>query len=83
MLNYSIKLGDEYIKKDVVVWGEKYLSPDLSFISGVTSQDYHLEKQAQIEASINGKSDLLNIECENVKREGYVVVKGKTWLSRP
>ena len=79
MLNYSIKLGDEYIKKDVVVWGEKYLSPDLSFISGVTSQDYHLEKQAQIEASINGKSDLLNIECENVKREGYVVVKGKRY----
>ena len=83
MLNYSIKLGDEYIKKDVVVWGEKYLSPDLSFISGVTSQDYHLEKQTQIEASINGKSDLLNIECENVRREGYVIVKGKRYDASP
>ena len=62
MLNYSIKLGDKYLKKDKVVWGEKYLSPDLSFVTGVTSQDYHLDKLTQIETSINGKTDLLNIE---------------------
>ena len=79
MLNYSVKLGDIYIKKSEVVWGEKYLSPDLSFVSGVTSQDYHLETLTTIEASINGKTDLLGIECENVTREGYVVVKGKKY----
>jgi uncharacterized protein (UPF0248 family) len=79
MLNYSIKLGDKYLKKDKVVWGEKYLSPDLSFVTGVTSQDYHLDKLTQIEASINGKADLLNIECENVTREGYIVVRGKKY----
>ena len=79
MLNYSIKLGDKYLKKDKVVWSERYLSPDLSFVTGVTSQDYHLDKLTQIEASINGKADLLNIECENVTREGYIVVRGKKY----
>ena len=79
MLSYSVKLSNENIKKDEVVWGEKYLSPDLSFVSGVTSQDYHLEKLTQIEATINNKSDVLNIQCENVIREGYIVVKGKKY----
>ena len=79
MLSYSVKLSGDNIKKDEVVWGEKYLSPDLSFVTGVTSQDYHLEKINQIEASINSKSDVLFIQSENVTREGYVVVKGKKY----
>ena len=79
MLSYSVKLNDNNIKKDEVVWGEKYLSPDLLFVTGVTSQDYHLEKLNQIEATIDNKSDILNIQAENVTREGYVIVKGKKY----
>ena len=44
MLRYEIKLTDDNFKQEELVWGEKYLAPDLSFVSGVTSQDYHLEK---------------------------------------
>ena len=55
MLSYKVKLNGSYINKDEVVWGERYLSPDLSFVSGVTSQDYHLEGLTKIEASMDGK----------------------------
>ena len=79
MLNYKVKLSNGIVERKEVVWGEKYLSPDLSFASGVTSQDYHLEKLTKIEASMEGKSDLLNIEAENVTREGYVIVNGKKY----
>ena len=51
MLKYSIKISNGDIRQEGIVWGEKYLSPDLSFVSGVTSQDYHLEKFKQISVS--------------------------------
>lgn len=44
MLRYTVKLEEENIKRDEIVWSEKYVSPDLSFVSGVTSQKYHLSE---------------------------------------
>ena len=77
MLSYSIKLDDKSIQRDELVWSEKYLAPDLSFVSGVTSQDYHLEKKKQIAFSIGNdtNADALNISCNNVTRNGYIVGK--------
>lgn len=81
MLTYSIKLDDRSIHRDELVWGEKYLAPDLSFVSGVTSQDYHLERKNQIAFSIGNdtNADALNISCNNVTRNGYIVIKDKTY----
>ena len=82
MLKYSIKLSGNDIKQEAVDWGEKYLSPDLSFVSGVTSQDYHLEKFKNIAVSnsISHTSNIvLPIETKNVTREGFIVIKGKKY----
>ena len=81
MLNYSVKLGESNIKKDEIVWGEKYLSPDLSFVSGVTDQIYHLDKDMYVSASIGKNSNFsrLSVESTNVTRNGFIVVKGKQY----
>ena len=44
MLKYEVKLGKDNFKQRELEWSEKYLAPDLSFISGVTDTAYHLEK---------------------------------------
>ena len=82
MLKYNIKISDFGIKQDEIVWGEKYLSPDLSFVSGVTSQEYHLEKTKNISATntiCHTPNSILPIETENVTREGFIVIKGKKY----
>ena len=82
MLKYSIRLTDDNIKQEEIVWGEKYLAPDLSFVSGVASQDYHLEKMTMIPSSnsiSHTPNSVLPIETENVTREGFVVIEGKEY----
>ena len=81
MLSYSVKLGESNIKRDKIVWSEKYLSPDLSFVSGVTDQIYHLDKDMYVSASIGKDSNFsrLSVESTNVTRNGFVVVKGKKY----
>lgn len=81
MLTYNVLIGDDNIKREELVWREKYVSPDLSFVTGVTSQEYHIDKSEYISASIGNDSNFsrLNIECENVTRNGYVVVKAKKY----
>ena len=82
MLKYSIKLTNDNIKQEEVVWREKYLAPSLSFVSGVTSQDYHLEKQDRIAASntiSHTPNSVLFIETENVTRQGFIVIKDKEY----
>lgn len=81
MLKYSIKLTDDNFKQDELVWGEKYLDPNLSFVSGVTDASNHLEKYDKINASnslINSNA-VVSVETENVRREGYVIIKGKKY----
>ena len=82
MLKYSIKLSDGSIKQNELVWMEKYLSLDLSFITGTTSQDYHLEKFNRIAVSntySHTPTTILPLETENVTRQGYVVVENKEY----
>ena len=82
MLKYNIKLTDDSIKQEKVVWSEKYLAPDLSFVTGVTSQDYHLEKFNRLPL-VNSLIDNFNssalLDTENVSRQGYVLISGKTY----
>ena len=78
MLKYDIKLTNKDLDKEVMVWGEKYLSPDLSFVSGVTAQAYHLFGKDTIEANNRMFSSLdgyLDMETENTTRTGFVVAK--------
>lgn len=81
MLKYKFKVSTDGIGQEELVWREKYLSPDLSFISGVTSTDYHLNTYDRITV----KNDNYNIQSSYkiqtkiVTRQGYVVVKKKPY----
>jgi len=81
MLRYEIKLGSDDIRREVMEWKEKYLSPDLSYITGVTDSDYHIEKFSRLPAtnSIINSDISLELECNNVIRQGYIIVKGKEY----
>lgn len=81
MLRYDIKLGNDDIKKEEMVWREKYLSLDLSYITGVTNADYHIEKFPRLQASnsIINSDTALSLECYNVIRQGYIIVKEKEY----
>ena len=82
MLKYEVKLNDNNIKREKMVWVEKYLSPNLSYVTGVTSSSYHLEKFTKLASTnsiINSYSSLNISECENVKRQGYIVIVGKEY----
>ena len=81
MLNYSIKLGRDNFRRGELVWGEKYLAPDLSFISGVTSQSNHIDKKDSIAYSIGNEtnSGFLLLSCENVTRNGYIKIVNKVY----
>ena len=81
MLRYEIKLSDDSIRREKMVWREKYLSPNLSCITGVTDPSYHLEKFNKLAStnSIINIDSALNLECRNVKRQGYIIVKEKEY----
>ena len=81
MLRYDVRLNGNSFKRNELVWGEKYLSPDLSYIAGTTSPSNHLEMFTHLAASnsINNMDNTLSVEATNVIREGYVVVSGKTY----
>lgn len=82
MLKYEIKLTDDNFKQDILVWHEKYLAPDLSFVSGVTSQAYHLEKFDSLPLTntlIDNMNASANLETENVTRQGYVIIRNKPY----
>lgn len=85
MLKYEIQLTDKEIKREEIKkedLSEKYLAPNLSFVSGVTSPLYHLEKYNLIQTSnplTHTPDTLLPIKTENVNRQGYVVIQGKSY----
>ena len=81
MLTYSIKLDDNNLKRGKLDWGEKFVSPDLSFVSGVTSQHYHIDADDYISASIGVDTNFsrLKVSCQNVTRNGYIVIKDKEY----
>ena len=81
MLRYDVKLNDDNLKRDKLVWSEKYVAPDLSFVSGVTSQHYHIDNSNMIAASIGADTNFsaLNLDTENVTRNGYIIIKNKRY----
>lgn len=81
MLRYSVKLNKDNIKRENMSWGEKFLSQDLSYVSGVTSTDYHLEKYTMMPSTndLVSSDSTLSIESENVIRSGYCIVIGKVY----
>ena len=74
MLRYKVKLnepkGYNEIKCD-----ELYLSPDLSFISGVTDSNYCLINGQHISIEFNNDENFHDsiIETKDVLRQGYVI----------
>lgn len=81
MLKYSIKVNEKNIKREEMSWGEKFLSQDLSYISGVTSPSYHLEKYSIIPStnSIVSSDSTLRINSTNVYRNGYCILRNKKY----
>lgn len=81
MLRYKVKLGKDNFKQRELEWSEKYLAPDLSFISGVTDTSYHLEKFKALptKSSIVNSDSLLSVEAHDVIRQGFVVAKQKKY----
>jgi hypothetical protein len=81
MLKYEVKLGKNNFKQRELEWSEKYLAPDLSFISGVTDTAYHLEKFKALstKSSIVNSDSLLSVESYNVIRQGFIVAKQKKY----
>ena len=79
MLKYEVKLGKDNFKQRELEWSEKYLAPDLSFISGVTDTAYHLEKFKALptKSSIVNSDSLLSVESYNVIRQGFIVAVQK------
>ena len=84
MLKYKVRLTEDNMDMETMVWSEKYLAPNLSFVSGVTSQHYHLEnynKLAVTNKLMSNPNAIVNVESENVTRQGYVIIKGKQYES--
>ena len=81
MLKYSVKLTENDFKGNNIVWKEKYVAPDLSFISGVTNSSYHLEKYntISVKSPLTNNNSVLRVETEVVTRTGYVIAIGKKY----
>ena len=81
MLRYNIKVTEDDISREKMSWDEKFLSQDLSYVSGVTSTSYHLEKYGMIPASNSMVSSdaTLRVASENVHRNGYCLILGKEY----
>ena len=48
MLRYSVILDKDNFEMKEMEWFERYLDPNLSFVSGVTSSHNHVEKHNKL-----------------------------------
>lgn len=81
MLNYKLRLKPDQVSQETLKWTERYASPDLSFVSGVTDTSYNLGtfKSLSVESKAGGGSDIVHVISKDVRRTGYVIVSGKTY----
>ena len=81
MLRYNVRLNDGSIKEEELRWDEKYLSRDLSYVTGITDPSYHLEKVNVLPAanSIINTDGRLDVDAWNVYRQGFVIARGKEY----
>lgn len=79
MLKYSIKLNNNSVNRKELVWREKYLSPDLSYVSGVCDTVYHLEycTELPVSSELNNSAATVKVDAHNEKRMGYIVLYDK------
>ena len=75
MLKYKVKLNESKGYNEIK-YDELYLSPDLSFISGVTDYSYELMDGQKLALEFNNDERFHEVEVkiENVIRKGYVVL---------
>lgn len=81
MLKYKFRLSSNDIKEDELEWSERYLSSDLSLISGVTSTRYNLGIYSSVVVK-NDRYDIqsrYSISSKTVTRQGYIVIKNKPY----
>lgn len=78
MLKYKVKLNEPKGYNEIK-YDELYLSPDLSFISGITDYNYELVDGQPIKIEFNEDNNFHDaiINIENVTRQGYVLLKQK------
>ena len=74
MLRYKVKLNEPKSYNEIIC-NELYLSPDLSFISGVTNANYGLidGQHLSIEFNNDGRFHDVIVETKDVLRQGYVI----------
>ena len=75
MLRYSIRIDNKKSEYTEIQYQSLYLSPDLSFISGVTSTEYGLVNRQNIYLYANAYQGYVAypIEIKTVTRRGYVI----------
>lgn len=76
MLRYKVKLNDPKQYNEIEC-KELYLSPDLSFISGVTDTSYDLINGQLLKIEYNNDEHFHDVyaEINNVVRQGYVMLQ--------
>ena len=81
MLKYSIRMTDGQIEQQTIDWSERYLAPDLSYVSGVTSTANGLSafKTLSVDSKAGHGSDVVNVSVETVRRDGYILLKDKKY----
>lgn len=75
MLRYKIKLNEPKHYNEIA-YDELYLSPDLSFISGITDQSYELVDGQNLKIEFNDDERFHDVivNIKNVTRQGYVTL---------
>ena len=81
MLKYKIRMTPDQVAQETLKWTERYASPDLTFVSGVTDTSYNLQtfKSLSVESKAGGGTDIVHVIAKNVRRDGYVFVNDKKY----
>ena len=75
MLRYKVKLNEPKGYNEIIC-DELYLSPDMSYISGVTDISYGLINNQSLKIEFNSDNNFHDCKAQikNVTRQGYVIL---------
>jgi hypothetical protein len=81
MLRYNVKLNGSEIGLKKIEWNDKYVSKDLSYISGTTPTSCNLNDgdEVLIYSRYSNLEKKLTANTETVSRDGYCVIVGKRY----
>lgn len=81
MLKYKLRVTNDDIVQREIDLREKYTSPNLDFVSGVTdtSSLHYTSDTVSSYNRIDEIGDTLTVEREDVTREGFILIKGKAY----